>query len=255
MPSSSVSTETPRQRVPSLDHWVTQWMSTVTSSAGSAVNCCQSQRVVSPASVVTVNDQVAVFTGGVGAGLQHGEAVLEVLAGRQLDAAVAAAAAEAARIPRSRVELASASRAGTRPAGPGTGWSSRVVLRAGELRAGLVEVLARVGPEPGLARLEAADHRVAGRLGVRGGVLGRRVVAAADVPALGAAAQVQPPAARRLALDAAGAARRRRPGRRQRSAAVMSSPSSPSAPVGWAAGPGSGCRRGPTRRAGRRGAC
>src|SRR5215467_15695365 len=80
--------------------------------------------------------------------------------------------------------------------------------RLGQIRAGLVEVLLQVGPEPALPRLEAADHRVAGFLGVRGGVLRRRGVAAADVPALGAAAQVQPPAARRLALGAAGAARR-----------------------------------------------
>jgi hypothetical protein len=38
MPSSSVSTETPFHLVSSLLHFVTQWMSTVTSSAGSAVN-------------------------------------------------------------------------------------------------------------------------------------------------------------------------------------------------------------------------
>ena len=35
-PSSSVSTETPSQTVSSFDHLVTQWMSTVTSSLGSA---------------------------------------------------------------------------------------------------------------------------------------------------------------------------------------------------------------------------
>src|SRR5207237_10734047 len=38
MPSSSVSTETPFHLVSSLLQFVTQWMSTVTSSAGSAVN-------------------------------------------------------------------------------------------------------------------------------------------------------------------------------------------------------------------------
>src|SRR4029077_15014221 len=49
-----------------------------------------------------------------------------------------------------------------------------------------------------------------GALGVRGGVLHGRGVAAADVPALRAPAQVHPPAARRLALDAAFSARRHR---------------------------------------------
>src|SRR5919199_3097647 len=37
-PSSNVSTETPSQRVPSLDHLVTQWMSLVISSEGSCLN-------------------------------------------------------------------------------------------------------------------------------------------------------------------------------------------------------------------------
>src|SRR4030081_3750128 len=83
MPSSSVSRETPRQRVPSLDHWVTQWMSVVMSSAGSAVNCFQSHLVVSPVSVVIVNFQVAVLTGGGRARRKEGNPVLQVLAGRQ----------------------------------------------------------------------------------------------------------------------------------------------------------------------------
>jgi len=38
-------------------------MSTVMSTGGSAVNCFQSQRRVSPVSVVMVNVQVAVLTG------------------------------------------------------------------------------------------------------------------------------------------------------------------------------------------------
>ena len=50
-------------------------------------------------------------------------------------------------------------------------------------------------PEPGLARLEAADHRVTGVGRVAAGVPARRRVAAADVPALRAAAEVEPPAA------------------------------------------------------------
>src|SRR5918999_5601009 len=42
-PSRRVSMETPFQLVPSFDHFVTQWMSTVTSSAGRAVNSSQLQ--------------------------------------------------------------------------------------------------------------------------------------------------------------------------------------------------------------------
>src|SRR3984957_16672877 len=90
------------------------------------------------------------------------------------------------------------------------GLVGRVAHRGGELRAGLVEVLVRVGPNQHATRLVGADDRVAGLLGVPGGVLVRGVVAAADVPALGAPAQVQPPALVRLALHAAGAARRHR---------------------------------------------
>ena len=43
-PSSSVSTETPSQTVSSFDHLVTQWMSTVISSLGSARNSSHVQR-------------------------------------------------------------------------------------------------------------------------------------------------------------------------------------------------------------------
>ena len=43
-PSSSVSTETPSQRVPSFDHFVTQWMSTVGVSAGRLRNSSHVQR-------------------------------------------------------------------------------------------------------------------------------------------------------------------------------------------------------------------
>src|SRR5262252_6454486 len=83
-----------------------------------------------------------------------------------------------------------------------------MVVRWGQLRAGVVELTCLVAPEPGLPRLEAADDRVPGGLRVRGRVLLRRVVAAADVPALGAAAQVEPPAAGLLAVGASGPARR-----------------------------------------------
>src|SRR5215831_4490707 len=52
IPASSVSTETPRQIVSSFDHFVTQWMSTVTSSLGSARNSSHVQRLGSSTSPV-----------------------------------------------------------------------------------------------------------------------------------------------------------------------------------------------------------
>src|SRR5207244_6231994 len=79
-------------------------------------------------------------------------------------------------------------------------------VRRRELRA-VQRLLGREVPEPVLAGLEAPDHRVAGLAEVGRRVLGRGGVAAADVAALRAAAQVHPPAAGLLALDAAGAAR------------------------------------------------
>src|SRR5689334_4084834 len=82
-----------------------------------------------------------------------------------------------------------------------------MVLRRGQRRSGLVELVGRIAPEPVLPRLEAADDWVPGGGRVRARVLRRRGVAAADVPALGAPAQVQPPAAGRLALGAAGPGR------------------------------------------------
>ena len=62
---------------------------------------------------------------------------------------------------------------------------------------------------PALARLEAGDNGVAGRVRMGGGVLRRGSVAAADVPALRAPAQVEPPAAGFLALATTRSARRR----------------------------------------------
>lgn len=60
-------------------------------------------------------------------------------------------------------------------------------------RAGHV-VIAPVVVEPVLARFEAGDHRVSRFPGVGRSVLSRRIVTAADVAALGATAQVEPPA-------------------------------------------------------------
>src|SRR5690606_40318991 len=93
---------------------------------------------------------------------------------------------------------------------PLRGAGDRVVERPvpGFGQVGALQQLVRaVVPVPALARLEAADQRVAGRAEVRGRVLGRRRVAAADVAALRAPAQVDPPAAHVVALAAARAAR------------------------------------------------
>ena len=97
--------------------------------------------------------------------------------------------------------------AGTRSARAGSRLVERVVLRWRELRP-VDRPLRGEVPEPRLAGLEAAHDRMAGVGGVRPRVPVRRGVAAADVPALGAAAQVEPPAAGGLALHAAGAAGR-----------------------------------------------
>ena len=61
--------------------------------------------------------------------------------------------------------------------------------------------------EPRLPRLETRDDRMARTLIVLGRVLVRRRIAATNVPALGAATQVQPPGAGRETFDATHAAR------------------------------------------------
>src|SRR5580692_404731 len=176
-PSSSVSRETPCQWVPSLDHWVTQWMSVVMSSSGSAVNCFQFQRVVPPVSVVTVNVQVARLTCGVGPAWRTGKPRSRYWPGGSLGSSRRRPVKPRVMTlmwcpPRSSVELRPPV-AGDAAARAGHRLLPRVVVRGGEGRAGLVEVLGLVGPEPGLPRLEAADDRVSGLLGVRGGVLRR----------------------------------------------------------------------------------
>jgi hypothetical protein len=62
--------------------------------------------------------------------------------------------------------------------------------------------------EPVLTSLEALYHRMAGVPVVCAGMLARRVVATADMPACGTSAQVQPPSRRRFAeaFDAASSA-------------------------------------------------
>ena len=64
--ASSVSTETPSQTVSSLDHFVTQWMSLVTVSCGSAWNSSHVQRAAGPPAPRTVKSHVASEVCGVG---------------------------------------------------------------------------------------------------------------------------------------------------------------------------------------------
>jgi hypothetical protein len=82
------------------------------------------------------------------------------------------------------------------------------VMRWGELRAVVVELLVAVVVEPMFRWLVTGEHGMAGRFSVGGGVLGRRVVATADVAALGAPAQMKPPPALLFALHTARAAGR-----------------------------------------------
>jgi hypothetical protein len=65
-PSSRVSTLTPVQDVPSFDHFVTQWMSTVTSSLGSARKSSHVHDTTSSTSPRIVNVQSSSDVRGVG---------------------------------------------------------------------------------------------------------------------------------------------------------------------------------------------
>jgi len=82
----------------------------------------------------------------------------------------------------------------------------RVVVRRSQ-RGPLEELLRLVVPEPVLARLVALDDRVSASSGVATCMLRWGRVATADVAAVRAAAQVEPPAAGREAFDAARPAR------------------------------------------------
>src|SRR5581483_5502166 len=65
--SISASKDTPFQRVPSLDHFVTQWMSTTISLAGSASSSLHDRRKSSPPSGASKeNDQRSSEVRGVG---------------------------------------------------------------------------------------------------------------------------------------------------------------------------------------------
>src|ERR1700693_2093612 len=91
------------------------------------------------------------------------------------------------------------------PCRPGHGLIHRMRMR-GRQRRPFENLSGAVVVAPVFAGLEASDDRVAGLLAVLCRVLIGRGVAAADVAAFRAAAQVQPPVLRRRALNAAGTA-------------------------------------------------
>jgi hypothetical protein len=82
----------------------------------------------------------------------------------------------------------------------------RVMSRRREARSRRV-ILAPIVVKPVLTRLEARNDRVTRFTGVVACVLLRRVVTAADVTALCAPTEVEPPAADGFTLDASGATR------------------------------------------------
>src|ERR1022692_2479021 len=84
----------------------------------------------------------------------------------------------------------------------GDGLAERVMGRRGQRRPG-EGFLGLVVPEPLFTGFEALHDRMAGSPPVQGGVLGGRGIAAADMPALGAAPQVYPPASSRVTFGAA----------------------------------------------------
>jgi hypothetical protein len=69
----------------------------------------------------------------------------------------------------------------------------RMVQGRRELRT-IQELIRAIVPEPILAWLEAADHRVIRRVRVRGRVLSKGVITAPDMSALRAPAKMKPPA-------------------------------------------------------------
>ena len=76
MPSSSVSTRTPCHTVSSFDHLVTQWMSRVTSSAGSARNSSHVQRRGSSTSPAIVKSHRSSGVCGVGPADKTGKSLV-----------------------------------------------------------------------------------------------------------------------------------------------------------------------------------
>src|SRR5689334_11267680 len=85
--SNSASSETPRQRMSSLVHFVTQLMSTVQSRAGRAVNASQVQRTGSRTRPSIEKAQVARSTRGVGPAESTGKSVVRYWPGGVRDRA------------------------------------------------------------------------------------------------------------------------------------------------------------------------
>src|SRR5919107_4996961 len=75
MPSSSVSTETPVHPVSSFDHFVTQWMSTVNVSCGSARSSSHVQETASSTAPSIVNDHSSSDVRGVGPAERTGKSL------------------------------------------------------------------------------------------------------------------------------------------------------------------------------------
>jgi hypothetical protein len=91
---------------------------------------------------------------------------------------------------------------------PGRSWRRLiqwVMVRRCELWAVVVELLVAIVVEPMFFRLVTGDPGMSGRVGVPGGVLAGRVVAAPDVAALRAPAEVKPPSALLFTFHAARA--------------------------------------------------
>ena len=80
-PARSVSSETPRQPVSSFDHLVTQWMSTVNSSCGSACNSSHDHDGGSIAAPVMERRQSASSMRGVGPAESTGKSVVRYCPG------------------------------------------------------------------------------------------------------------------------------------------------------------------------------
>jgi hypothetical protein len=93
--------------------------------------------------------------------------------------------------------------------GPRSRLVDRMVLGCHQ-RGPLIELLSAEVPEPVLSGLEASNYRVTRALGMTAGVLTGGRIAAADMAALGAAAQVEPPTVGRQTFDTARPARRHR---------------------------------------------
>jgi hypothetical protein len=97
---------------------------------------------------------------------------------------------------------------GRDPPGGSRRWLIQWVMLGRRKPRPVVELLVAVVIEPLFSRFETGDQRMPGGFGVGGSVLARRIVAAADVAALGASTEVKPPSLVSLAFEAPCAAGR-----------------------------------------------